>query len=113
MMFWERVFQKYGLIILCFKTLEYFGKRCDINSRKKLRNVFGGQINWNLFDTDFCKLGNGKSRIVRSLSRREIHSTYIFVVFLNLDSANLKMCESYTSFLFPFDVSDGIKLRYR
>ena len=79
-----------------------------------MRNVFGGQINWNLFNTDFCKLENGKSRIVRSLSRREVHSTYLFVVvFFILDLANLKMYESYTTFLYPFDVSDGIKLRYR
>ena len=82
MIFWERVFQKYGLIILCFKTLEYVGKRVDIKfAEKKMRNVFGGQINWNLFNTDFCKLENGKLRIVPSLSRREVHSTYLFVVF--------------------------------
>ena len=42
----------------------------------------------------------------------KFHSTNFFVGFVLLDSANLKVYESYTTFLYPFDDSDGIKLRY-
>ena len=43
----------------------------------------------------------------------KFHSTNLFVVFFLLDLANLKMYESYTTFFYPFDFSNGIKLRYR
>ena len=42
----------------------------------------------------------------------KFHSTNLFVGFVILDSANMKVYESCTIFLYPFDVSDGIKLRY-
>ena len=42
----------------------------------------------------------------------KFHSTNLFVDFVILDSANLKVYESHTTFLHRFDVSDGIKLRY-
>ena len=48
-----------------------------------------------------------------ALCREEkFHSTNIFVGFF-LDLANLKVYESFTTFFYPFDVSNGIKLRYR
>ena len=42
----------------------------------------------------------------------KFHSTNLSVDFVILDSANLKVYESHTTFLHRFDVSDGIKLRY-
>ena len=114
MIFWERVFQKYGLSILCFKTRENVGKRVDIKFVEKMGNVLSGGINWNIIGTEFCKVENGKPRIVRSWSRSKVlFNKPFFVVFFILDLANLKMYESYTTFFYPFDFSNGIKLRYR
>ena len=76
-------------------------------------NVLSGEINWNIIGNEFCKLENGKSRIVRSLSRREVPFNRIFCCFFIIDLANLKMYESSTIFFYPFDVSDDINLRYR
>ena len=72
MIFWERVFQKYGLIILCFKTRESVDKRVDIKFVEKMGNVLSGRINWNIIGTEFGKVENGKSRIVHSLSRSKV-----------------------------------------
>ena len=77
-----------------------------------MRNVLGGEINWNIIGIEFCKLENGKSGIVRSLSRRKVPFNKHFCWFF-WDLANLKVYESYTTFFYRFDVSNGIKLRYR
>ena len=81
MIFWERVFQKYGLSILCFKTRENVGKRVDIKFVEKMGNVLSGGINWNIIGTEFCKVENGKPRIVRSLSRSKVLFNKPFFVF--------------------------------
>ena len=63
--------------------------------------------------SEFCNLENGKLRTVRSSSRKEVpfnkHFRWICFFF---DLANLTVYESYTTFFYPSDVSDGIKLRY-
>ena len=89
-----------------------FAKELIKSSWKKLRNVLSGEIIWNIIGIEFCKLENDKSRIVRSLSRRKFPFIKPFCWFF-LDIANLKMYECHTTFFYSFDISDGIKLRYR
>ena len=42
----------------------------------------------------------------------KFHSKKLFAGFVSLGLANLKVYESYTTFFYPFDVSDGIKSPY-
>ena len=106
----EKFILKKSFIIFCARALKNTRERVNIQFVRKIENPVKWRNKLKFNGTEFCKLENGKSRLVRSFSWRKVPFNKPFCWNRYFRFSKHESVWVLYYFFYPFDVSDGVKL---